>query len=806
MLSLLPHLLDAQSKAGEKFSFSGRIIDQNGYSSSDVQIILSNAVEEYKTLTNAKGNYEIQGITSGVYILELQKGDYIDFKEIIVKGKDVVSNFQINNKKDYELEEVYLNIESVKSEIEKKGFAVNVIETEEAAARNVQTNELLNRSVGVKIRQDGGLGSSVDYNLNGMSGNSIQIFIDGIPISSYGSSFDLNSITPNMIERIEVYKGVVPAELAFDALGGAINVVLKKQVSNQINASLSYGSFNTTQANFNAIYHSESSGFFIKGSGFYNHSDNDYEVWGRNVYNILPNGKYDYVKVKRFNDTFYSYGGILEAGFKNVSWANNFSIGYTASSSYNEIQHGTYMTVPYKGRFLEADAGIVNITYNKKNLFINGLDINFHGLYSERQRTINDTVKWNYNWSGELSRDRKGNPIPSQRGAQQGPPTILNIFRDIYSFRGGLSYSFDNHHMLSLNHVFYTISREENDELWNGIRRNFVETRALEKNVTSLSYESRWFNEHLKTTVFGKYYQQEIEKMDPVVVSVDGEEVRREQHFDRKTEESGYGLAISYLLDSGISFLGSAEKAIRLPSDNETFGDAGENIVENPGLQPERSNNYNLGVKLGPYKIKRHKVSVYASGFIRNTQDKIVRQTQTNLNDAIQTAPFENLSKTQSKGFDAELVYSFKENLNVLFNMSKFNTRFKTKYDNNGNVLYNYNEQLPSEPFLTANVSAGYTFRNTIQPGSLFKIYYNLGYVDSFYNVWTRKNRRGLEDFKVPEQTVQDLGLSYVFPDKNLIVSFDVNNILNEQVYDNFAVQKPGRAFYLKLNYSINNF
>lgn len=104
-----------------------------------------------------------------------------------------------------------------------------MIDTEEAAKRNLQTNDLLDRSGGVRIRQNGGLGSAVTYNINGMSGNAIRIFIDGVPIQTYGASFSLNSIPPALIERIEVFKGVVPAYLADDSLGGAINVVLKKE-------------------------------------------------------------------------------------------------------------------------------------------------------------------------------------------------------------------------------------------------------------------------------------------------------------------------------------------------------------------------------------------------------------------------------------------------------------------------------------------------------------------------------------------------------------------------------------------------
>ncbi|VTP86645.1 TonB-dependent receptor plug domain-containing protein [Sphingobacterium daejeonense] len=74
------------------------------------------------------------------------------------------------------------------------------------------------------------------------TGRSVGIFIDGIEISTYGSSFNLNNIPPAMIERIEVYKGVLPAHLTGDLLGGAINIVLKKGTStNNLSASISYG-------------------------------------------------------------------------------------------------------------------------------------------------------------------------------------------------------------------------------------------------------------------------------------------------------------------------------------------------------------------------------------------------------------------------------------------------------------------------------------------------------------------------------------------------------------------------------------
>src|SRR3546814_15230075 len=71
-----------------------------------------------------------------------------------------------------QLDEANVSHNTEKREIETQGFAVAVVETKEASVRNIQTNELLYRTVGVRVRQSGGLGSEIEYNLNGMKGRS----------------------------------------------------------------------------------------------------------------------------------------------------------------------------------------------------------------------------------------------------------------------------------------------------------------------------------------------------------------------------------------------------------------------------------------------------------------------------------------------------------------------------------------------------------------------------------------------------------------------------------------------------------
>jgi outer membrane receptor protein involved in Fe transport len=799
-LTFILHLSSVAQTSSERSAIvKGSIKDEKGMAVGYVTIRLKGS--QIATQTDTEGRFELTNVPYG--------SQQILASSVEIKPK--THRFQVNqashdiafsvSRSGFDLNEVQIVQKTEKREIETQGFAATVIETKDVATRNFQTNELLDRTVGVRVRQNGGLGSAVNYNLNGMSGGSVRIFIDGIPISTFGSSFSLNSIPPANIERIEIYKGVIPAHLADDALGGAINVILKKGLHNSLAASVSYGSFNTLQSSLSGMYRDKKNGFTVKGSGFYNHSDNDYEVWGKFVRNILPNGRYDYVRAKRFNDAYRSVGGQIEAGFTDVKWADQFLIGYNVSDDYNEIQHGTYMSIPYMGRFSQASAHVLSLNYKKKDLLIRGLEFSLSAMSSSRKEAVTDTVKWNYNWFGQKSLGLSGNPILRPGGAQQAAPTINHIKRNITTLRGGFNYDFDPNHRLVLNHMLYQIDRNEQDLMRSAIEREFIGTRDLTKNITSAAYELKAFSSKLKANVFGKYYQQKIEKMDPKLVTANGEQTRIEQRANSNKTTTGYGAALSYAVKSKWYILASGEKAVRLPSESEVFGSPGENIVENFGIRPEVSNNLNVGFRAGPFLADQHKFSFAASGFLRDTRDKIVRRVNPRLNDAVQTDPFENLGKTKSVGFEAQANYVLANNLNVAVNFSRFNSVFNIRHDANGREYDYYNKQLPNEPFFTINSTAQYGFKDLFFKDGILNVYYSFGFVERFYTTWL-----DIEDFRTPRQYIQDVGVSYVLPGKKWVVSADLKNAFNKQAYDNFAVQKPGRAFYFKLNYTINNY
>lgn len=752
--------------------------------------------------SGVNGEFYFKNIPYGTYSIQFHSLDAkVKTIEISLDSKKKVVNTILEITKQQDLQEVHLEGKTEKVKKETQGFAVNLVETKEASLRNIQTNELLNTTAGVKIRQNGGLGSSVEYSINGLSGSSVKIFIDGIPISMYGSSFSLNSIPPSMIENIEVYKGVVPGHLADDALGGAINIVMKKGVKTNFNASLSYGSFNTSQASINGLYRFDKSGFTIKASGFHNYSDNDYEISGNTIVDKGLGGVETPITAKRFNDAYRSTGGMLQVGYTDVKWADQFFIGVTGSDDYKEVQHGAFVTkIPYKGRFLESDALLANLTYLKKDLFTKGLDVNINGLFGKRNRIVNDTTGVAYSWTGKRAIDYKGDEYEySWKSQQEDGRTLLNIDRKVASIRTGASYEFNEQHKVLLNHVYSGLDREDTDEMISLLENTFQQTSDLYKNIYSLSYELNAFEKRLKVNVFGKHYQQKVLNTTPKFNDNATEVI--DEVYESNKDYNGYGAAASYALLPNITLLTSAEKAIRLPSENEVFGDVGDNIEANLTIKPEISNNFNLGFRFGKFNIEKHGITLSTNLFSRNIQDLIgfprdAAEGQ-ELGETIQYANFDK--KTTSTGVEAQLNYTYNHNFGFNFNLTKLTLETENTYGNLINV--------PNTPLFTMNGALRYSFKNFIQKKARLNLFYNAYFTDEFsYKIEQGSNVAGLGAFLIPAQFVQDLGCSYIFPKKDFVLSFDVKNLFNEAAYDNQSVQKPGRAFYIKLNYTINKF
>jgi hypothetical protein len=764
--------------------------------------------------TDEAGRYEIKNVPFGhhtliVSSLEIHRHE----SRIHVQKSEQTHHVTVKLKDANDLQEVQVTGKTEKKELETQGFAVSIIETKEASLRNLTTNELLDRSVGVRVRQNGGVGSRVEYNLNGMSGSAVGLFLDGIEISTYGSSFNLNNIPPAMIERIEVYKGVLPSHLTGDYVGGAINVVLKKDASqNNITAAASYGSFNTFQSDISGIYRNKNTGLTARASGFYTKTDNSYETWGKFSKFVHPDRTLErYYRAKRFNNDYRTVGGRFEVGYTNVKWADQFFLGYNISDTYQEIPHGTTMARPYVGRVAEYKAHVVSLNYNKNNIFVKGLALNVNAVRSYRSTFVTDTVGQVYNWDGKprmLIRNGVAIPVPPTPGmGQQGPKSITEVNRQITNMRSNLAYTIFPGHRISVNHKLETTSRDDRNLLV-PVDRNMVTISDITNNIFAANYEAQLFNDKLKTNILGKLTNNRTVQTRPELVTNEGVTTVNRVRNTMVNRNKGYGATVSYNVIPKLYIIGSTENSYVAATESQLFGDPENNILEAPDLIPEKNVNYNVGFRYASNGTGKHKFTVYANTFWRNGFNKItLRAVEDQLipgreSDAdIEVTKYVNLNKTQSRGYEAEITYIYNNRLNALFNFSKFNSLFKQETDEAGRPHDLYNLQLPNEPFFTMNGSVQYRMNDKFQKNSILNIYYNTGYVAPFRTVWMESPW-----FTTPTQFYHDMGASYRFPNGKLVASVDVKNILNAEMYDNFGVQKPGRAISFKLNYTLSKF
>ncbi len=137
----------------------------------------------------------------------------------------------------------------------RSGF-VAVLDLGERRHRVDDLSTVLERTVGVRVRQYGGLGSFATVSIRGSSSNQVDVFLDGIPLNdAYGGMSNLGDLPLGGVNAIEVYRGFTPPHLGSSAIGGAVNLTSRGGAGSGVSAApgtqaearLSHGSFNTAR-------------------------------------------------------------------------------------------------------------------------------------------------------------------------------------------------------------------------------------------------------------------------------------------------------------------------------------------------------------------------------------------------------------------------------------------------------------------------------------------------------------------------------------------------------------------------------
>lgn len=665
-------------------------------------------------------------------------------------------------------------------ELKESGFAVNAIETKVFANTTADMNSILNRTTGVKVREQGGVGSDFNFSINGLSGKAIRFFIDGVPMEVMGSTMTLNNIPVNLAERIEVYKGVLPVSLGADALGGAVNLVTNQQVKNYLDASYSFGSFNTHRGAITGQATHQKTGIITRLSAFLNYSNNDYKMKGMEIWD---DNQQEYVKkdLRRFHDQYRSAMVQGEIGVTHKKWADVFFLGAGYSVTDREIQTGTNPDNVYGDATQNGDAFNATLRYKKADLFTKGLELSVFASHTADKYQVTDTAGYRYFWDGTR--------IKTNQGELSSIKTLTHINRPRNFARVNFSYNINTVHSLNLNYTFDQVKNHNYNELITDEDHN---PGKIGKHILGLAYQQNLLEGRWTNTFFGKYYGMDLSQ--PQTVASTGV-VTTASDFQNYF---GYGLATRFKITEALGVKASYEKAYRLQEVGEMFGN-GYDQIANPKLKPENSNNFNAGayytVQKGP-----HRLFAEAGWYFRDAADfiySVVYQSNAKV------SRFENTSKVQVNGLEAELQYDYKNLVHVNVNGSYQNAVNNTKYpvgSNSGTVEATYKNKIPNMPWLFGNAGISIGKNDLLGKDTRLQFNWDMQYVHWFYLTWESYGSK-YSNNKIPDQYIQNASLTYSLQNGKYNISAECKNFTDALAYDNFRLQKPGRALFVKFRY-----
>ena len=679
-----------------------------------------------------------------------------------------------------QLSEVVLTGQSPIKQVQKAAYNVVAIEAQQLRNLNSNAADMLARVSGVKMRETGGVGAEANINLNGFTGRHVRIFIDGVPMNEANASFRINNIPAELMERIEIYKGVVPVTFGADALGGAINVVTRKNRYNYGNLSYTFGSFNTHKSTLN-LGQFLTDNISVELNAYQNYSDNSYKVFTE--YLDLQTGTYSKEKrwFKRFHDRYHNEAIIGRVNIFDEKWADKLSFALNYSQEDKQLQNANLMQKVFGGKYRKSHNYSSSVEYEKKNI-LNGLSFFLTGRYDFTTTQNVDEEARRYSWTGEYE------PMVT-RGESQLQNTIFEGKTGYITSH--LDYQLNEKHSFQLTHTFSNYTRRNKNMLITNytLDSDFMR-RVNEKNISGFSYKftpsERW-----NILAFGKYYNTAV--TGPVIVTGYGSRAVYEEETHH-TQAWGYGGATTYQLLKTLQTKISYEKSFRLPTDTELFGD-GDLEIGNYKLKPENSNNLNVNLSYQP-AFKAHSLLVEAGFAYRYIKDYIIRSIiSAGVNEG--SAGSRNHGKVLNMGVDATLRYFYKDIFSVGGNLSYMNLRNKEEFTETGRPSAIYNDRLPNMPYLFGNADATCNIGSLIAKHDKLSLNYNLFFTEEFFTSWQSEGTK----IKVPRQLSHDVSLTYYTPNKRLSLSVEAKNITDELLYDNYSLQKAGRAFYAKLSY-----
>lgn len=740
----------------------------------------------FKEKTDANGQIIINE-KSGNYKLRIESFS-LQTVDLKIQLSDKLNTLEITLKRlENELNEVVIQKRISESQKLRESFYTpEVIDFKDFAGTSKNVIEAVNLGSGVRIQQLGGMGSSVNVNLNGLDGKDVKIFVDEIPVYLLGRGFELQNLTTNMLERVEIYKGLIPVQFGSDALGGVINLSTKKYTKDILAVGYSYGSFNTHEATINTYSHPfQNKKIYTAFDLVYRHSDNNY--WMDDVDVVVDDSFNTKLgRARRFNDQ-YDFGlAKVQIGIDDLSWADSIKLVSSFTYTDKEWQHGITALRPWGEPFsIEYTSGTA-INWQKSSVSTDLWNASITAGYNYEYTYFEDVSSKVYYWDGSyIEGQNKGESGLYNQG--RTPKTHQNVCyaRENASLKLGENFK--------LNANLFTTKRVLTGEDKAGFatykQDPFAVPQSILNNFLGFSLESNLLNSRLTSSTSVKHYYNKLK----------GISFKINNEFDQLNSSSssdiGFGQLFKWIVSPRFTILPGYEYTIRQPDSREIFGDY-ITISPNPNLKSAKSHNVNLKLQ---FKSLDNTFFSGIGGFYRKTQNRIMPASFSNA-----LALYTNLLQTSTIGAEWFLEYKPNRNLNFGINASYQDIRLRD-VDDLGVFTPEYiGARVPNTPYFFTNAQLSYKLRPKNTDRYYYSFLYTGSYVHEYFLTWAINGTKSSKAV-IPSQFVNDISIAVHSKNERWSFAVDCKNLINAKLYDNFSVQKPGRSFFGKITFLLTD-
>lgn len=674
---------------------------------------------------------------------------------------------------DNVLDEVTVTTRSEMRKLRESAMPISVIGQRQLQGTASNINDVLARTVGVTVRNTGGMGSASRISVRGLEGKRMGMYIDETPMSQLSNFVALNDIPTNMIERIEVYKGIVPYKFGGSALGGAVNVVTKEYPPIYLDFSYEIGSFNTHQVSSVLKRTNRKNGLQFGVGGVVSYAKNNYKMTLANLDGRIVERDHD-----RFNKIM---GGMsvkaTQWWFDEMKWELIFM------KTRQEIQ-GIDLNV--REAYNHSTNYVTALTLKRNNFFLDGLDFDFNAGYIIGKYGLCDKAEHRYDWDGKVLP-----PVSSFGGEQNNFASDGNNRSNELTAKLNMGYTLDMHHALNLNIYADHNSLHPNDSLMDkslGFRANFPS--KMKTLTVGLSYDLTLFDGRFQNAFTLKEFLFSSHSR-----SIDIYSVKEPQPVKTSKNYIGFSNAMRYKFTNDLMLKASFNSEVRIPASEELIGN-GYSILASPTLRPERTSGVNLGLLYRHIKADGGLIEVELNGFYNQLED-MIRFTP----DMIPTmARYRNFGSVRTKGVELEAKGDICPLLYLYANGTYQDLRDVRKTIP-GTEVENptRNKRIPNVPYLLANFGAELHKENLFGgSGQNTRLLFDASYIHQyFYDFEVSK----YQERKIPTSMTMDAALEHSFCNDRWTITFKVKNLTDRRVVSELNRPLPGRYIGLKVRY-----